>query len=1227
MERKFSSLLADIYAIQKKNPYPNFDELDMLILSCPFAASNDFIKMRKSAFIDTVYKSRNIILLNSYERSKLLRIGLLKNNLDPKSTVKIQLSLISDTRNSFSNLCLRFLNCCYGIEPEHFGKQFTLEKELLETAVNALIWVGKDSHAYGKLIHRRIKGSISLMLAHSMKKETVKAACLLSLIGKYPESFVLDLCLDFSIEEKALVFAEIDFLNIILKTESYRFTSHMLSCLQDMGPRLLNTWEAGYLDDSVSLLLRQAKSSSEMSKSLFEVVASKASKRFINSMGLTEKPVLDGITPLLNLMRTIFDTRNMIAIDTHLITSEVINSISLLFKRQNLQYYGDGTKSVCYLGISILDHLKATDKQSEDLSKQLSSELFYFLFAALPKILKKNSPQTPTTLPSDLVLTWLIRLIEENSDDLFSRKIETSTYQKVCRACLKHGVAAGNNDKVPTLSLHFMGLLLTKLLHKDCSVTPATPTAKDVFDMIVSHSKFEQLFTDAENKEEDMLTTKSKAKGHILRLMITCVMISTNDIQIEPVVWKVIFASFNAGLGHIDILIRNLVSISCKDSLPFMDELHWKGCDAGNEEQIFTGRLDWLINDLDATRIKASTSRFPVFDKIDLAISLNDIWTERSFDEGLEQIEAPMENHQPLSDFLNLKQQSTLVNLSNKDRELGDVEQYSPAFLLPLLLRSIESGLSRNKRMASNEFQTSRSRDGEDSQESLSPWIFSKSSIESIQQLCEKGIASFCLASLSSLCEKVRCYAVSILGLILQACHSNYALDSPSWRDRPQLVMLLNSVQRSLVLHKALDEVESIVPRVTPVIATFLARAATVLPKPDDALYVPMNRYFLKNEANHGAFKDMKRLPAFMSLFCSSSEDSNQSRAERMWGLQLLCDGLVDASCYKLVTSCHAPELILSSFENVRLSKASDEAKGAEICLLLGSLKSMIDHGEYGAHVHLIRVCGLLSWMSSICTTRSITTAFPTERSRISFCQLTNSVVERVFVNHQLRSSELIDEMCSLIQPIVSLCLIKCHTGQPSRGIYEASFLTLRALAIGLRNMIDEKFLCPDILPLGVSLESSLRLLRIADDSMKALSMHTLCCLPVSLTRDLQQENAQHLIILMLDYFNDISNDDDPESLLSMNVDSDPLIMLLLQRILLLIEQCKIILPSKKSITNDIVTKIFALRCNSRFSEVNVRELWSRCLELLTQKVYNGDTETESLEETIRKEVCKRERL
>lgn len=1224
MERKFSSLLAEIYGIHKKISYPDFDELDMLILSCPFSASYDYVKARRSGFIDSIYKSRNSLFLNCHERSILLRTSLFKNNLHPSSMGKIQLSLVSDARNAFSNLSLQFLNCFFRVEPDRSGEKFTLGIELLETAVNAWVWVGKDSNENGKLLRRQIRAIISSMLAHSLKNDTVHAACLLSLLEKYPGPDVLDLFLDFSIEEKPLVLAEIDFLNTILKTDTHRFVEHMLSSLRDMRPRMLNAWKLGYLDDSVSLLLRQVKSSSSASKSLLEVVASIASTRLIDSLISDEIPALDGNTPLLNLMCEIFDRDITISTDAHLIASELIKIVSLLSELESSWCYGQGTKDLCSFGICLLGYLKTINKHTE-LQERLSLELFSFLFAALPNILKnEKSSHVSTSLPSGLVLTWLIRLIKDDSDHLVSRRTETSIYEKVCRACLKHGIASANDgEKNPALLLHFMGLLMINKMHND----PTNPTAKEVFDMIVSHSKFEQLFTNAENNEGDVIATGSKAKDNVLRLMITCVMVSSDDIQIKPFLWKVIFASFNAGITHTDILIRSLVNISCEDSLPFMDELHWKGCETNNQEQNATGKLDWVIAALDATRIRASISRFPVFDRLDLAIAFDDIWDENFYTKRLDQIGIPMETDQPPSNYIKTKLLIDSVDLSSKDREIADTEQYSPAFLLPLVLKSIESWVSGKKRMHSAEVSTSTSGDDEDNGEPMPPWVFSKASIESIQQLCGKGIVSFCLASLSSSCEKTRCYAVAILGLILQACHSNYALDSPSWRYRPQLAMILNSVQRSLVLHKALDQGDSTVPRVTPVIATFLARAATVLPKPDDALYVPMNRYFLKNEASHGAFQDMKRLPAFMSLFCSASEDSNQSRAERMWGLRLLCDGLVDSSCYKLVSICYAPELILSSFENVRLSKASDEAKGAEICLLLGSLKAMIDHGEYGAHIHLIRRCGLLSWMSSVCSSRSMTTTFPTERSRISFCHLANSVFERVFFTHRLRSSELIDEVCSLIQPIVSLGLIKCRTEEPSGGMYQTSLQTLSALALGLQTMKDEEFLCPDIQPTGVSLESSLSFLRIADDSTKALSLQTLCSLPISLQSDLQQDTAQHFIVLMLDCFKSISNNGGPESSLSMSIDSDNLIMVLLRRILLLMEQREIMLGSKNPTSNDIVRKIFALRCNIRFSHANVRKMWSRCLEITAPKAHSDDTEVNSLEQMICKDICERERL
>eukprot|EP00531_Pseudo-nitzschia_arenysensis_P012135 CAMPEP_0116146854 /NCGR_PEP_ID=MMETSP0329-20121206/17407_1 /TAXON_ID=697910 /ORGANISM="Pseudo-nitzschia arenysensis, Strain B593" /LENGTH=65 /DNA_ID=CAMNT_0003642671 /DNA_START=1 /DNA_END=195 /DNA_ORIENTATION=+ len=61
--------------------------------------------------------------------------------------------------------------------------------------------------------------------------------------------------------------------------------------------------------------------------------------------------------------------------------------------------------------------------------------------------MKKKSSLRPTRVKSDLALKWLIRLVEENPDDLLSRKIEPLTYQKVCRVCLKQGITTGNDDE------------------------------------------------------------------------------------------------------------------------------------------------------------------------------------------------------------------------------------------------------------------------------------------------------------------------------------------------------------------------------------------------------------------------------------------------------------------------------------------------------------------------------------------------------------------------------------------------------------------------------------------------------------------------------------------------------------------------------------------------------------------------------------------------------------
>ena len=261
----------------------------------------------------------------------MLRICLSKNTLN--LTEKVQISLISDFRNGFSDVGLQFLLFCLPIQTERFGEQqCAFDYNVLETSVNAWLWVAKEAKKNGNPLYRQIKSSLCAMLAFSLKNQSAKAAALLVLFEKCPES--LDLCMDFSLEDISWVLIETDFLNSLLKTDSHRLLKPILFHLSDMDVRLSNVWEAGYLDASIELLVRQIKSSPKKLDLLLEVVVPKTFQRLIQALRKMEKPKLDGIIPLLDLVCKIFDLGNIITFDIGPMVTEVIRILSLLRKTQ-----------------------------------------------------------------------------------------------------------------------------------------------------------------------------------------------------------------------------------------------------------------------------------------------------------------------------------------------------------------------------------------------------------------------------------------------------------------------------------------------------------------------------------------------------------------------------------------------------------------------------------------------------------------------------------------------------------------------------------------------------------------------------------------------------------------------------------------------------------------------------------------------------------------------------
>jgi hypothetical protein len=282
--------------------------------------------------------------------------------------------------------------------------------------------------------------------------------------------------------------------------------------------------------------------------------------------------------------------------------------------------------------------------------------------------------------------------------------------------------------------------------------------------------------------------------------------------------------------------------------------------------------------------------------------------------------------------------------------------------------------------------------------------------------------------------------------------------------------------------------------------------------KPDDGLYVAINRFFLKTEANHGAFQDWNRLPGFISLFCASSEDPEEARVERLWALHLLRDGMLDEESYQIVLKSHAPELVLTSFENVYASKFSPGQKEVEYVLLFESMRSMLRRGGSSASNHLIGRLGLLSWTRSWCDSKPMAEAFQSIRTRIAFCRLLRAAIKASSETPRLLTSSLVHEACGIIQPLVSLLLLPTSFASSSSEESEAT-VTQECLSVlrDIKNLLmllneNDELRCRDVQSLGCSVESAREVLTLLmdsdanhDETTTRDFLNCICQLPVSI--------------------------------------------------------------------------------------------------------------------------------
>ena len=634
---------------------------------------------------------------------------------------------------------------------------------------------------------------------------------------------------------------------------------------------------------------------------------------------------------------------------------------------------------------------------------------------------------------------------------------------------------------------------------------------------------------------------------------------------------------------------------------------------------------DWLTNGLELTRIRATLSQFPVHDRI-RADPIRDVevWLKNSSDVNPTQEVARGDNKDmSSSDSSNYDSDVSMLDTFDDGAGagaksgkhvidvdswtgLGDDIRYSPAFILPLILGALENSLSKTgSSISTPEHFTSMSHEPNDEcngEPTESPAF--KEFVLLAQRLCEKGALSLALGSLCSECPSLRKVAVATLGHIKRVLDTKEARKLNTWRERPQLAMIVDSVQRGLAVRIAmrLDPNESaprlIVPKLPALSAVFLARAALIIMKPGDPMFSQMNRYFLRLDNGHGSFQDTNRLPAFISLFCSSSDEPGQARRERLWALQLLKDSFVEEYCYRMVDSCHAPELLMTSFESIN-ARQGDDQHDTERMLLIDTIATLLSHGGRRAASHLIGRLGLLSWLRGQLVAGNLIHILPSLESRISFLRLLYTAVNMACLHLTVESSDrhhLITESKTLFSSIVMLYDDSMSHGLMSEqkdatewGLFSVLTCELLHALVKVTEDHGSSEDLGDVEKFGILLAPASRMLQTIPQHLKKMAVTSLCLAP--LCRDsTTSENAVTFSNLALSFL--ATNE--------LNAEASAAV---LRRVTLLMSM----LEKELNSDSEILDALLACRSQCLCA---CREAWFQCLEGVLGKTGSSSSET-----------------
>jgi hypothetical protein len=218
----------------------------------------------------------------------------------------------------------------------------------------------------------------------------------------------------------------------------------------------------------------------------------------------------------------------------------------------------------------------------------------------------------------------------------------------------------------------------------------------------------------------------------------------------------------------------------------------------------------------------------------------------------------------------------------------------------------------------------------------------------SIRQLSNCGLLSLVFVSLGSNCPISRSYALSCLSTILLLLKKQTPEKDPAFRERPQLLLLVNFVRNGF--DTKIETNDTKCPKLPMSTALFAARAALHLMQPSHELYSKINKYLLSRP-----YCDVKDIPLYDFSVMSGNNESIGDISIQLSTLRLVRDGLSSKEDHLNLCRKNAYSRLMMMF---RIVSNVDIKCGHAILDLFEKALTIKDSARY-----LIERCGIILWL------------------------------------------------------------------------------------------------------------------------------------------------------------------------------------------------------------------------------------------------------------------------